>query len=297
MGDPITLTAGLRVIPPTEPLLNGRAPCDGLILKPQQREPYTETFRAMVRDLAFDVAEMPLVTQALAADAGRPLTAIPVILAGGAPHHASLLCLTSADFHSPADLVGRRIGVRSYAQTTGAWVRGILMHEYGVTPDAMNWVVTEDAHVETFRDPAFVSRTDRTDLLGMLRDGSIDALIASPQVVKNATDIRTVIADAPQVGQEWLQRSGITTINHVVSLRTALVDSTPSLAKRLQECFARARDIADAERAPDTRPFLPYGEVENRASIDLLLQFCHEQGLTRTRRRYGDLFLAWIDDR
>jgi 4,5-dihydroxyphthalate decarboxylase len=32
----------------------------------------------------------------------------------------------------PSDLNGKRFGVRSYTQTTGIWVRGILAEDYGV---------------------------------------------------------------------------------------------------------------------------------------------------------------------
>ena len=33
---------------------------------------------------------------------------------------------------SPKDIEGKRVGVRAYTQTTGAWVRGILGEAYGV---------------------------------------------------------------------------------------------------------------------------------------------------------------------
>ena len=38
---------------------------------------------------------------------------------------------------APKDLQGKRIGVRSYTQTTGVWMRGILQNEYGVDPGSV----------------------------------------------------------------------------------------------------------------------------------------------------------------
>ena len=35
---------------------------------------------------------------------------------------------------TPADLNGKRVGVRAYTQTTGAWVRGFLSDDYGIDP-------------------------------------------------------------------------------------------------------------------------------------------------------------------
>ena len=41
-------------------------------------------------------------------------------------HHGALVCRRDSPLRGPADLVGRRIGVRAWSQTTGVWVRGIL---------------------------------------------------------------------------------------------------------------------------------------------------------------------------
>ena len=35
----------------------------------------------------------------------------------------------------PADLNNKRIGIRSFTTTTGAWLRGILANDYGVDLD------------------------------------------------------------------------------------------------------------------------------------------------------------------
>ena len=53
---------------------------------------------------------------------------------------------------TPRDLNGKRVGIRSFTTTTGAWLRGILANDYGVDLDSIDWVTFEDAHVAEFRD-------------------------------------------------------------------------------------------------------------------------------------------------
>ena len=60
---------------------------------------------------------------------------------------SALLCRADGEVRGPADLAGRRIGVRAYSQTTGMWLRGILADDYGVRPEPMRWVTFEGAHV------------------------------------------------------------------------------------------------------------------------------------------------------
>ena len=79
----------------------------------------------------------------------------------------------------PEDLAGKRIGVRAYSQTTGVWLRGILLDTYGVDHRSITWVTEEDAHVQEYRDPANVVRiAPGQDLKAMLLSGEIDAAIA-----------------------------------------------------------------------------------------------------------------------
>lgn len=57
------------------------------------------------------------------------------------------------DVRGPADLVGRRGGVRTYSQTTGMWLRGVLADDRGVRPEAVRRVTFEGAHVAEVRGP------------------------------------------------------------------------------------------------------------------------------------------------
>ena len=67
----VILRAGIRDVSLTAALLNGTVSCEGFTFRSEVASPYTETFRLMARDLAYDLAEMPLATLLLAVDARK----------------------------------------------------------------------------------------------------------------------------------------------------------------------------------------------------------------------------------
>ncbi len=78
----------------------------------------TRAFRRMVRTLDFDLCEIALTTLAQAHAFGKPIKALPIVVMRGF-HHGALVCPVGSAIHGPADLRGKRIGVRAWSQTTG----------------------------------------------------------------------------------------------------------------------------------------------------------------------------------
>jgi 4,5-dihydroxyphthalate decarboxylase len=137
--------------------------------------PVHDAFDDMVRTQKYDLCEMAIGAFLQAHEAGKPLLLLPIVMVGGF-HHKSIHVAPDAAPAAPADLKGKRIGVRSYSQTTGLWVRGWLSADYGVTPDSVTWVTTEGSHAEEYHDPANVVRTGNS-LPDDLRSGQISAAI------------------------------------------------------------------------------------------------------------------------
>jgi 4,5-dihydroxyphthalate decarboxylase len=244
-------------------------------------DPVTRAFRRMTRAMEFDLCEIALTTHAQARAYGKPITALPVVLLRGL-HHGALICRRDAPLRGPADLVGRRVGVRAWSQTTGVWVRGILHDECGIAPDSMAWVTEEDAHVQEFSDPPFVQRiAPGQDLRAMLLAGEIDAGIA---LAMDAASVRTVISDADAAAAEWSRRTGVFPINHVVVVKDALLAEHPWLAGELMRLFAAAK-----QRADDS---VPYGIAANRPAIELLMRYAAEQGLIPRAYAVEELFVT-----
>ena len=83
---------------------------------------------------------------------------------------SALLCRVDSDIRGPADLKGKRVGVRGYSQTTGLWLRGTLADDYGIAAESVEWVTFEDAHVAECRYPPFARRAKPGEvMLAMLR--------------------------------------------------------------------------------------------------------------------------------
>jgi 4,5-dihydroxyphthalate decarboxylase len=245
-------------------------------------DPVTRAFRRMTRALEFDLCEIALTTHAQARANGKPITALPVVLLRGL-HHGALICRRDSPLRGPSDLVGKRVGVRAWSQTTGVWVRGILRDEYGIAPDAMTWITEEDAHVQEFVDPPFVQRIDPGQSLpAMLLSGEIDAAVALAGT--DPAQVRPVIPDADAVAAAWSRRTGVHPINHVVVVQDALLAEHPWLADELMRLFAASKRLAE-----DT---VPYGIDANRPAIELLMRYAAEQRLIPRAYKVEELFVT-----
>jgi 4,5-dihydroxyphthalate decarboxylase len=254
----------------------------------------TRAFRRMVRTLDFDLCEIALTTLAQAHAFGKPIKALPIVVMRGF-HHGALVCPVGSLITGPADLRGKRIGVRAWSQTTGVWVRGILLDAYGVDHRDITWVTQEDAHVAEYVDPPNVVRIGPAqDLATMLLDGEIDAGIAIAGVDPAA--VRPVIAEPMQEAAAWFAATGAYPVNHLLCLKTALVAANPWLPAELMRLFVAAKAAA-AEPSAEARfaPIvgadpLPYGLEQNRAGIELCLRYAAEQGLVPRIYDTGALF-------
>jgi 4,5-dihydroxyphthalate decarboxylase len=244
-------------------------------------DPVTRAFRRMTRALEFDLCEIALTTHAQARAYGKPITALPVVLLRGL-HHGALICRRDSPLRGPADLVGKRIGVRAWSQTTGVWVRGVLQDEYGIAPGSMTWVTEEDAHVQEFVDPPFVQRIAAGQQLpAMLLAGEIDAGIA---LAADPAQVRPVIPDADVVAAEWSRKTGVFPINHVVVVQDALLARYPWLAGELMRLFAASNEMSGEA--------VPYGVDANRPAIELLMRYAARQGLIPRPYGVAELFVT-----
>jgi 4,5-dihydroxyphthalate decarboxylase len=282
MAAPLVLRTALGKSPLVHALKEGSVTSERVGFDFVEVDPVTRAFRRMTRGLEFDLCEIALTTHAQARAYGKPITALPVVLLSGL-HHGALIRRRDSSLRGPADLPGKRIGVRAWSQTTGVWVRGILRDEYGITPESMTWITEEDAHVQEFTDPPFVQRVaPGQDLRAMLLSSEIDAAVALAGVDPAA--VQTVIPDADAVAAAWSRKTGVYPINHVVVVKDALLDAHPWLAGELLRLFEEAKQRAGGA--------VPYGIAGNRPAIELLMRYAAEQGLIPRAYRVEELFVT-----
>ena len=266
------LRAAVGTYPHTAALRSGQVSSSRLRLDFASVSPISRAFAPMVRDARFDVSEMAIATFLQAKAYGKPLVLVPVTLAA-LFQESALLCRADSAITGPADLAGRRVGVRAYSQTTGMWLRGILADDHGVPPDAVRWVTFEDAHVAEYRDPPWAIRAPAgADMLAMLRAGDLDAVIVGNDVPDDP-GLRTVFPDPAAAGEAFRRCHGFVPVNHLLTVRRDLAESRPDLVDELVRMFRDAAAAAPGGNA------LPMGRAAVQPAVDLALRYSAAQGL------------------
>jgi 4,5-dihydroxyphthalate decarboxylase len=105
--------------------------------------------------------------------------------------------------------------VRTYAQTTGLWVRGILQHEYGVDLDKVTWMTVGDGHLAEYNDPPNCVRLPKgSDIGQMILDGDLAATLQGVDLPKDPR-VERLIPDPMNAARQWYDRVGVVPINHM----------------------------------------------------------------------------------
>src|SRR5579871_4941968 len=106
----------------TQALKAGQIKSERIALQLTEVNPVYKAFFMIVRELKFDVCEMALVTYLQAKAYNVPIVLMPATMMGRF-QHGTMLYNSERGILTPDMLHDRRIGVRSFAQTTGCWLR------------------------------------------------------------------------------------------------------------------------------------------------------------------------------
>src|SRR5215470_9962655 len=166
--------------------------------------PTNKGFKPMVREQAFDVAEMAIVTYLMAKSFGKPMVLLPNVVVARFQHGYALYNARHGTLR-PTDLNGKRVGIRSFTTTTGAWLRGILANDYGVDLNSIDWVTFEDAHVAEFRETTRRAGAGK-QIVQMLVDGELDAILGEKVEHSN---LKPLFADTAAEEKAWLAKHGV----------------------------------------------------------------------------------------
>ncbi len=283
------LHVAVKRYPTNEALLNGAVTSPKARFKFDEVEPIHNAFAPMAQKQVYDLSEMAVFTYLQAYTYGKPIVLMPIVMAARHQHGCIIF---NTEFHksiTPADLPGKRVGVRAYTQTTGAWVRNILMREHGLKLDSVEWIVTEGAHLTEYREPPFVTRAPGKKLIDMLMKGEVDAAILGNDLPDDPR-FRPVIPNAKEAGPAWHKATGLIPINHMFVATTKLADSRPDLVLETYEQFRRAKDAAGPAKGPDMRPI---GIDAIRPSLELVIELAAEQQIIPKQFTVDELFAPW----
>ncbi|QDW38102.1 hypothetical protein FFI89_013645 [Bradyrhizobium sp. KBS0727] len=263
--------------PGTAALKNGTVKSDSVALDFVDYSPAHKGFKPMVREAAFDVSELAIVTFLMAKSFGKPMVLLPNVVVARSQHGYALYNARHGTL-KPADLNGKRVGIRSFTTTTGAWLRGILANDYGVDLDSIDWVTFEEAHVAEFQDITKRAPAGK-QVVQMLIDGELDAVLGEKS---DHPDLKPLFADAGTEEKAWFDKHKVKPINHMVVVSQELSDTSPAAVREVYR-------LLSASAA--TSPAAPWFDAdEMRRSLELIIHYCTQQKLIPRAFTVDELF-------
>jgi 4,5-dihydroxyphthalate decarboxylase len=263
--------------PGTSALKNGSIKSDLVEFDFVDHSPTNKGFKPMVREAAFDVSEMAIVTYLMAKSFGKPMVLLPDVVVARFQHGHALYNAKRGTL-KPADLNGKRIGIRSFTTTTGAWLRGILANDHGVDLDSIDWVTFEDAHVAEFRDTTKRAPAGKP-IVQMLLDGDLDAVLGEKV---DHPDLKPLFGDVAAEEKAWFAKHGVVPINHMVVVKQGLSDQHPDVVREVH------RMLAESAKASAAAP--RFSADEMRRSLETIIRYAAQQGLVPRAYAADELF-------
>lgn len=300
----------------TQALRGGSIRPEGIDLTYLTLQP-AEIFWRMLQYQEFDASEMSLSNYTTLVASGKsPFVAIPVF-PSRVFRHGYFFINTSKGIEKPADLAGKRGGVPEYSMTAAVYMRGLLQHEYGVKPTDIEWLQGRADRLQHKKPPGVrLSQAPAGIELGdLLERGELDFLITANNPLsfrRQAPTVRRLFPNYRELEQDYYRRTKIYPIMHTVVIRRDIYERDPwvalslytALSKAKEQCyrlltetgspkasFAWLQPMIEEEQAIIGKDWYPYGIGPNRPSIEALLQYNHEQGLSDRRLALEELFV------
>src|SRR5262245_28826928 len=282
-----------------------------------------EIFDRMVGGQEFDVAELSASEYiSLSGRGDCPFVALPVF-PSRVFRHGYIFINTRRGIREPKDLEGKRIGLPLYTQTASIWVRGHLMHQFGVDLDGVQRVqgAVENSgshgkpHAPPLLRPVRIEQNKSFEPLGaLLARGEIDALIGSrkPDELGRHPNVGRLLPDYRALERELFEQNRIFPIMHLVVIRRELYRRHRWIARSLYDAFVEAKrractrmryagslstmlpwliDHVEETDAVFGGDAFPYGIEANRPTLQALVSYMVEQGFIARAMPLEDLFV------
>lgn len=264
----------LDTYPHTSAIKDGSLSDPDIKLNFTEYRPISKSFDDMLRDQPFDICEMALGTFLQGLDSKTPIRLLPIVM-GGEFHHGSLWYNPALGAMGPADLKGKKVGVRAYTQTTGVWVRGMLSEQFGVSSGDVTWVTTEAPHAADYKCPPNVELAQGADLAGMVRSGELAAVIMGTKQGA-PKGLERLVPDVDGAITEWFEKHQAVPINHMVVFREgADIDAVHKVYDLLAAGLSKAYPAEGRSGR-----FALQCDVKNVwNAVEMAMKYSYEQGL------------------
>jgi 4,5-dihydroxyphthalate decarboxylase len=282
---PLTLQTLLALNPHSSALRSGELRSPLVSFDFADVKTANKMFKALVREQKFDLGELAIVTFLQAKACGKPYVLMPAVAVARGQHH-TIFFNPERGHLNPGDVNGRRVGVRAYTQTTGAWVRGFLQEDYGVDIRSIQWITFEDPHVAEYIDPPWVQRApEGKKLLQMLLDGEIDAAIFGSENPEG-TPLKPLIPDAEEVAARWAGKHGGVPINHMMVIKESITEARPDVVREVYQMLKESAAAGPSRGLGGPR----FGVEAVRTSLETIIHYSECQGLIPRHFPVDELF-------
>jgi 4,5-dihydroxyphthalate decarboxylase len=303
-----------------QPLMQGRAPIDGAVLRPSGVNDVAGFFdNPRFKSGDFGLLDINMGDVVPAIDAGWDLYCLPIFIKRK-PVFNYLWVRADRGIAEPEDLEGKTFGTVGYSSSISVYTRGFLQHFYGVDLTKLRWLVNGPGPFP-IHNPAI--RIDQASgppksSAQRLLDGEIDAStgdiidLAMWRALEASSDVKHFFSEYQSENVKLLKERGIYTPVHIMVIGGKLNREQPDIARRVYDAFERSRQLAYEDALSDATGYsikssmrellrdelsnlgeiYTHGLSRNATVVDLFLDFCHEQGLTSKRLSGEQVFAA-----
>lgn len=272
-----------------------------------------------LNDAALDGGEGSMAQHVRRVAAGdRSHVGLPIFVLRGFAHR-DLYVRRDGPIRAPADLIGKRVGMYSWAASGSVWYRQAQV-EFGVPVDAVRWVIgdIEGTSLAPAGDlpPGIEAAPKGRPIAGMLAAGEVDAMWSPPRprlYHPQNGPLARLFADFVPVERAWWARHRSWPAMHLMVVRRAVWQANPWIGRALVDAF----DAAEAAFEAAQRGFpvaTPWAEADleatttlmgegywrngvapNRAMMDLFCETAHTLGLTARRVTVDEYFAEYLE--
>lgn len=311
----LELTAAFGDYDRTGILKRGAIRPEGIHLRVLRMKP-SEIFFRMSRYQEFDASEMSMGTHCYHLGTGEsPFVGIPAF-PSRAFRHAMVYFNVDSGVEKPEDLNGRCIAIPEWGITAVVWIVGILSEEYGLDVRSIDWVAARESRAP-IQLPAGVRiryLNPEQTVSGLLESGGVDAALIHqiPECfAAGSPKVKRLFADYKSKEIEYYRRTGIHPIMHCVVLRKDIYQRYPWALQSLYKALLAARQftiealsntgsysamipflpaVMDETRQIFGKDFWPFGLKPNQATLEKLVLYAYQQGLTPRVLEVEELF-------
>lgn len=302
-----------------QPLLQGRVAMDGVTIAPSGPLESAGYFdNPKFKDGDFGLLDTNVGDVLPAIEAGWDMVCLP-IFNKRKPVYNYLWVRADRGIESPGDLEGKTLATVGYASSISTYSRGLLQRFHGVDLTKLRWLLPAPGRFPLNRgveSRVEIASGPRQSPVQRLLEGEVDGSTgditdaAAWAALESSKQVKRLFPDYQELNKRLWTQHRVFTPTHVIVMSGKLDRQYPNLARRLYDGFVKSKELALSDALGDGTSYsmlvharealrdqlqewgdvYPFGIGSNRNTIDWFLEFNQDQGITKDRITYEQVF-------